>query len=366
MKHIKMIAAEEVIRDQRVIKEVIYLSELGYNVEILCWDREGEFTNKEFEYVHNVKIKRFYPRATYGSGWKQIVPFLKFIREIRKYLKNQEYEYLHCQNLDGFVAGYLVNNKKKIVFDMREYYEGREKNKLKKFIIKNIVRFAVNKSYSIIYVNNTQISKIDEREKSKFIHLPNYPKASLGICNKKEKLKETLNITYIGAVRQYKEFINLFEAVKNMDTVIIDIHGSGTAYNKLKEVENQYKNVNITGTYSPSKTAELYSNADISYCVYSMENENWRTGYSIKFFESIITKTPIIVSKGSALEELVTKHGIGFIVDGSNIKDINELIIYISNNKEILKEKERNIEKIQYKYTWENVVGSLNQVYNDY
>ena len=150
MKNVKIIAAEEISRDQRVLKEAKYIYELGYDVEILCWDRENEFVAKEVEYIDNVKIKRFFPKSLYGSGWRQIIPFIKFIIELKKHLKNQEYEYLHCQNLDGFIVGYLINNRKKIIFDMREFYEGREKNKVKKLVIKNIVRFGIKKSHNII------------------------------------------------------------------------------------------------------------------------------------------------------------------------------------------------------------------------
>ena len=362
MKNVKIIAAEEISRDQRVLKEAKYIYELGYDVEILCWDRENEFVAKEVEYIDNVKIKRFFPKSLYGSGWRQIIPFIKFIIELKKHLKNQEYEYLHCQNLDGFIVGYLINNRKKIIFDMREFYEGREKNKVKKLVIKNIVRFGIKKSHNIIYVNNTQISNIKQEYRGKLIYLPNYPSELLGKSIKKVETN-LLNISYIGGVRQYDEFKNLFEATKKIEKIRVNIHGMGTAYNRLKAIEDEYTNVNMTGRYNPSQTAELYGSSNIIYCVYSMNNENWRTAYPIKFYESIVTKTPIIVSKGSVLEEFLKENDIGFVVDGDNIEEIRLLIEDIKNNINILDEKVRNLEKIQFEYTWENVVNNLNFIY---
>lgn len=134
MKNVKIIAAEEISDDQRVLKEAEYLTNKGFNVEILCWDREGQFREKEIEIINTVRIKRFYPRAIYGSGLKQVIPFAKFIFLCRKYLKNREYDFLHCQNLDGFIVGYFIN--KNIIFDMREYYVGSARSLLKSFLLK--------------------------------------------------------------------------------------------------------------------------------------------------------------------------------------------------------------------------------------
>lgn len=364
MSNVKIIAGEEIIRDQRVMKEARYISSLGYKVEILCWDRNNEFKDKEIEYIDNIKIKRFFPKAIYGSGWKQIFPFFKFIQECKMYLKNQKYEYLHCQNLDGFLAGYLVNNNKKLIFDMREFYVGRERNKIKKVIVKYLVRFAVKKSYRILYVNDTQMKNISNKERNKMIYLPNYPNRSLGIVKSISNINSNhLNISYIGGVRQYHEFKNLFDATKEIENTIINIHGMGTSYTQLKKIESEYKNVNITGKYNPSQTADLYNEADLIYCVYSMDNENWRTAYPIKFYESIITKTPVIVSKGSILEEFLEKNNIGFVVDGSDITEIKKLVTYISRNRNILEEKIKNLEKIQFDYCWEEVVKNLDELY---
>lgn len=362
-KNVEIIATEEIIRDQRVIKEARYISELGYNVEILCWDREGEFINKATEFIGDIRIKRFFPRSVYGSGWKQILSFVRFVLEVKKYLRAKNYDYFHCQNLDGTVAGFLIDRKVKIVFDMREFYEGREKNKIKKLIIRKILNFACRISWKIIHVNETQIKGMDDNQKLKLVYLPNYPNFSLSNCKKKEN-HGNLNISYIGGVRQHEIFENLFTAVKGMDKVKVNLHGGGTAYKKLKQIEGKYENVNITGRYNPSETAKLYSNADIIYCVYSMDNLNWKTAYPIKFYESIVTKTPIIVSKGSVLEKFLKDHDIGFAVNGENVEEIRKLIICISENKYVLEEKVKNIEKIQFDYSWEKMVGNLDKIYN--
>ena len=72
---------------------------------------------------------------------------------------------------------------------------------------------------------------------------------------------------------------------------------------------------------------------------------------------------PVIVSKDSLLEKTVKKYDIGFSVDGTNEKDIESLIKKIQDNREILEQKRKNIEKIKNKFVWEDVVKNLEEIY---
>lgn len=363
MKKVKMVLTSTFDTDVRVYKEASYLVKKGYDVEILCWDRENEYKDKEVEILEGINIKRFYPYARYGTGLKQVKAFCEFIIECKKYLINEEYEYLHCHDLDGIITGYFArSNDSNLIFDMHEFYEINGNNQKIRYLIRFIVNFMQNKSKYIIYVNDIQTTKIKDSNKKKLIYLPNYP----DIKNYKNSFKtysEKLRVSYIGNVRQYDELKKLMDACNKINKIEIIIHGSGVAYERLKDIRDNYNNVEVTGRYEFAESAKLYSEADILYAVYSTNSLQSKMAYPIKFFESIITKTPIIVSKGTVLEEFVNEHGIGFAVDGDNIHEIRDLIEYINENRNILEEKEKRIEKIQYEYSWDEIVKNLDQAY---
>ena len=351
MHRVKMIVTNGFDPDVRVYKEAKYLVAKGFDVEILCWDREAKYEDREVELIDGIKIKRLFPRANYGTGYKQVVPYVKFIIACKNYLYGKDYEYLHCHDLDGVIVGYFCRRKKcKLIFDMHEYYGGQERKRKSKYIINFFINYMHNISNYIIYLNEIQRKAISNNNIEKLIFVPNYPEK--GYYSNINRLKtDKLRISYIGGVRQYNELKNLFDACIGIDDVNISIHGAGTAYSRLKEIEKNYNNVNITGEYHFSQSAEIYSDADILYVVYDIKNDNWRNAYPIKFFEAIITKTPVIVSKGSVLEEFLRENDIGFVVDGSNIGEIRDLIIGIINNRSLLDEKVKSLEKIQFKYT---------------
>ena len=100
--------------DVRVYKEAKYLVEKGFNVTILCWDRRCEYLNKEEESIDGIKIKRFFIPSVPGTGIKQLLPYFKFIKEVRKHLKDKEYTYLHCHDFDGFIVGMCTKKRKSL------------------------------------------------------------------------------------------------------------------------------------------------------------------------------------------------------------------------------------------------------------
>lgn len=364
MENIKMILTNRFDPDVRVYKEAKYLVSKGYDVEILCWDRENEYKNRELEELQGIKIKRFFPCAKYGTGYKQIISYIRFIKECKRYLKNKQYNYLHCHDLDGVIAGYICRSKYcSLVFDMHEFYEGQCISKIKRHLIRYLVNYMQDRSDAIIYLNELQKDAIKIKNTEKLVYLPNYPEyENYSNCEKNQCSK--LRISYIGVVRQYVELKNLFDACNSIDNISISVHGSGVAYEGLNSIKNNYKNVKVSGAYHFLDSSRLYSQTDVLYAIYPMNIMQNKESFPVKFFEAIITKTPIIVNKGSILEQFLKENDIGFAVDGSKIEEIRKLISYINDNRYLLNEKVKNLEKIRFKFSWEEVVVNLNGIYN--
>ena len=364
MKKVKMILTNGFDPDPRVYKEAKYLISIGMQVEILCWDRENVYLDKEIENIDGIEVKRFYPYSKYGSGMKQINAYFSFKKQVKQYLNNKDYDYIHCHDLDGIVIGNSAKNKAcKLIFDMHENYEINGRSQKIRYVMRAIVNHYQNKSDYIIYVDELQKDFMSHKNKNKSVCLPNYPRTvDFKYCTK--SVSDKLRISYIGSVRQYNELKVLIDACRELDNISINIHGTGVAYERLNSIKNEYSNVKVTGRYNFKQSSKLYNEADLLYVIYPTSSMQYLTSYPVKFFESIITKTPVIVGKNTVLEKFVRKYDIGFVVDGDNIEDVKKMITYIGENKNILENKIKNLEKIQYNYCWEEVVKHLNKIYN--
>jgi len=349
--------------DERVYKEAKYLIEKGFDVEIICWDRENEYIAKETEIYEGIKIKRFYPYAKYGTRLKQIKAFHQFIKLCKGYLEGKEYDYLHCHDLDGMLVSLFIKKKNiKTIFDMHEMYELQKANKRSRRLIRLLVKITQNKADFIIYQRYSSKETISKKNKNKLIYLPNYPERSR-FNNISKTSSDKLRIAFIGMVRCFDEMKNLMEAVKDIKEIEVSLHGEGVAYTQLKKIEENYSNVKVTGKFTIDHINELYQETDILYSVYPNSIPQYYFAFPVKFFQTIITKTPVIVSKGSILERFLKKYDIGFAVEGGNIDEIKTLIIKINSNKELLQEKKKNLEKIQYEYCWELISANLDKIY---
>lgn len=371
MKEVYMVLTNSFDPDVRVLKEALYLSNLGYKVRIYCWDRESRYDINE-KINNNIEIIRFHVKSKYGSGMKQIIPYFKFIIKLRFFLKKVKNKIIHCHDLDGIIAGYLAAKRNNIfIFDMHEYYELNGKNRKIRPFIHFIVGIYHKLSNYVIYVNKVQLTGIKKSISKKFVYLPNYPMYEDFFepkYHKKLFSKERVRISYIGAVRQFEILKNFIDVKSNFDNISINIHGNGVDLNRIRAYTHNMSEVNATGKYDYKLSKKLYKNTDILLAVYPSNNIQYNNSLPTKLFESIITLTPIIVNnRNSELSNFVISNNIGFSIDAESKKDIEDFYKFIEMDgfNKIYDEKVANLVKIQKKYSWETIVDNLNMVYKE-
>lgn len=362
-KKVYMILTNGFDPDVRVYKEAKYLASIGYLVEILCWDRKCEYLDRQEEEKDGFIIKRFPIKSTPGTGMKQLLKFIKFSIQVKKYLKNKKYEYLHCHDFDGILVGLYVKSlkRKNMIFDMHEIYEGMSYSKMK--IFKKLFNYSIKKSDYVIYVNNQQLINIERQQnlidKNKLIFLPNYPEEEDYIPVQKNK-SEQIRINYIGAIRDYTALKTLIDVGNKNLNFKIGLYGNGVKQKELSMLKHT-KNVSFYGKYDGIKEiSEIYRNTDILYCVYDPQNYNWKTSFPVKFYESIITATPVIVAKNTDIENFVKINKNGESVEYGNAQELEKTITKIIDN---YNDYEKNIQIIKHKYTWKDVEKNLDMIY---
>lgn len=356
-KQVYMILTNGFDPDIRVYKEAKYLVKKGFDVTILCWDRKCEYKDKQDDVLDNIKIKRFHILSKPGTGMKQLFPYMKFIRKVRKYLKNKEYKYLHCHDFDGILTGMLTKKKKdkKIIFDMHEIYNNYAYTK--NIFFSKIFKYVIKKSDSIIYVNDEQIKNIDKDDK--LIYLPNYPELeTYKPVNKTQS--DVIRINYIGSLRDYKSLKSLAEIHNNIENIKVGFFGMGVCYEQLKK-EYSSQAINIYGKYDGAKeSGRIYRDTDILYCAYDPNVQNWKNAYPVKLYEAVITLTPIIVTENTVAGKFVEENKIGEVIKYCNEKSIVQAIEKIKQN---YTEYTKNLEKITNNYEWNNIAKNLEKIY---
>jgi glycosyltransferase involved in cell wall biosynthesis len=363
VKHVTFILTNDFFPDVRVYKEAKYLVERGFNATILCWHRDVSRELPEHEILDGIELIRYKIPSVYGTGIKQLGAYWKYIKKCKYYLKSHNTDYLHCNDIDGVVAGFLANKKKvPFVFDMHEFYE--KGSSFQRGIIRAVVKFFLRRSIAGLYENAVYLTDDYKSVRSKLHPLRNYPDATMVQYLPKTE-SPLFRVAYHGVVRQYEEFIALFEAVKDMPDVRVDINGSGMTVTALKEREKEYSNVYVNGPYNGiTESTRLYSETDALFCGYDASDPNYHgDAEAIKFYEAICTGTPMIMTAGIGMAEKIEKNHFGVTCDTRSAESIKRAIQLLKNDKNLWNQFHECELSAASNYTWESAVKVLERIY---
>lgn len=361
--NITMLLTNAFEMDVRVYKEASYLIEQGNRVTILCWDRNKDSKLKAMDSKDNIDIVRFKEPSVAGSGYKQAGAFLRYALKCKKYLKEHQTDYVHCNDLDGMMAYQICGKRKPYVFDMHEYY--MRGGKFKQKIIKGLVGYFIKNSHYSLYENDGYLKLYPESVTKHLVPLKNYPD---GKCLQplEKTSSEMFRIGYHGCVRgQIPEFKALFEACKDMTDVRIDINGGGIDLEELNRMQEKYENVFVHGPYDGIRESNrLYQNTDVLFCGYNPNNPNYQGDAEVvKFYEAIVTGTPMIMTETLGMGDKVRKMQIGITADTREAEDVKKAVLFLKENEKKCQEFRENMLQISSIYKWEEAVKVLDKVY---
>ncbi|MDD6647451.1 MAG: glycosyltransferase [Firmicutes bacterium] len=351
--------------DVRVYKEAKYLVGKGFDVDVICWERNKESEKPQEEWHEGIHIIRFFIPSKYGTGIKQLKAYYKFYQTCKNYVNENKCDYLHCHDLTDGIIGMLVHKKTPYVFDMHEYYENAKprKNSIKHIIVEMVIK----NSLASLYENDIYLTPEYSGVREKLFPLKNYPDSNL-IKQKDKSESNYFRIGYHGGVRnQIEPFTALFEAVKDMDDVRVDVNGLGIDYEELKKIQENYSNVYVHGAFDGTKElSRLYESTDVLFCGYDPNDPNMQgVAEIVKYYEAVLTGTPMIATKSLAVGMRVENNQFGISVDTNDAKEIKKAIIRLKEDKKFWTNCSENEKRIASQYDWNEAVKILDNIYSN-
>lgn len=154
--------------------------------------------------------------------------------------------------------------------------------------------------------------------------------------NFSKKIKESgeFKIGYIGIIRYITPLRNLIDAVQILNQqskkCSVKFAGGGNQ-NSLLEHIKQPEYFNFLGSFEYSTTVStMHEDVDLIFAVYDRNDLNCQIAMPTKFYESILTKIPILVSSDTYVGDLVERLGIGRAVNGESVDALVEALSQIS------------------------------------
>ena len=206
MTSIVMILSNAFRPDSRAFKEAESLCTSGYNVTILCWDREGDYSPEESLPSGGMVIRIQNIRSNYGVGIRQLSRLPRFWLATFPLLDRLKPDLIHCHDFDTLPAGLVWGrlHNRPVIYDAREYYADLVKPRLRGLggwliyhIIRYTERFSARLASGIITVDGI-LGAIYRRLNSRVVIVGHYPTLQ-GFQSPSQVFKsDQLTLIYVG------------------------------------------------------------------------------------------------------------------------------------------------------------------------
>ena len=362
--------------DPRVYKEAKSLVKAGHEVYVIAWDREGKYPEEEV--VDGIKVIRLGPRATYGSAMVLKLP-LFYLNAFNLILKLKPHV-IHTHDFDTAVLGFIFKRLKgtKWIYDVHDLYftffsmEG--KTGFLQKVLRELVRridLLFTKHADQIIVATQSIGGTHEGLRECYVKEGIPPEKIMTIWNVPDvefferfdrlKLKKSNKFTigFIGPQRTVSNFIALFEAIKyEPEKYKVLLVGEGKSTKKLKQfVRERYSNLDVEffGNVDYKLVPNYYLLCDAVFAWYP-PRENIKRAIAIKVFESASLGIPVIVNKGSLMEDFVKEYRCGVAVETPSPMELQRALI-------LLRRMKFRSKMVQKKWNWRNEKRKLQRMY---
>lgn len=370
--HILMLLSNPCINDARVLNEANSLSEAGYKVTMLCWDREG--SNPERELLYNIEVirirnTRFMNILTFdilrmSHWWKHA--FVKALEINDK----TPLDAIHCHDLDTLPIGVELKAKFKIplVYDSHELWPDMLSRDLPYFFPTLFARMEKKAFPHVDHLITTHEPFLEELLKRAERQIPSTIVMNAKNIIHKDYQKpsnENLVAIYIGNLSKPRLVEGLIEAVLSLEGVEAVIGGFGKPrqFQKISNLAKPEKNIDFLGVVPVDKVLSHTLEADVVICMTDPNDKNNSRASANKQFEAMSCGRPLICSEGTEIANFTIKHGIGISVEHS-VKGLQGALVMLRDDANLREDLGRKaLSKACNEFNWKAQSEKLAAVY---
>lgn len=310
------------------IENRIRLERTLFDLHVVCWDRCKNMMpppQAEGFHLHCIRI------PAENDPMKRLLPYKRFCQAAKQLLRKIQPDMIHVQGLDMLrIACQMKRESKK---PLAVLYE-----------VADLHRLLVDRQYGLRRLAQTVLKKADIRyseqadlmiltseryydtyfkhfvPQRKVLYLPNIPNLSAFAAYRKKDPTHDFTVGFIGGVRYKKQMRHLIEAAQQCHMHLL-IAGFETEPAEIEPLCRAYDRGTWVGRFDYAReAAALYGKCDVMYAVYDADMANVRVALPNKLYEAVYCEMPLIVAKGTYLQQLVESWGVGLAIDHTSVE----------------------------------------------
>ena len=323
--------------DPRVHQEAKTLVENGYDVAIVCWDRDRKLPPQEV--ADGIRIERIYVRSTHGRGATQ-APFLllfwwsAYIRSLSK-----GFDIVHCHDFDTLPLGYLLARQKKakLIYDAHESYVDMLQNLpgFFKKIIYATENFFLKRVDLLVTVGETLKKALEGRGAKHACVVGNWKDPQRFMFRKEILEAERRNlrissgqlvISFISNLGRERQLPPLINAVADNPQLFLILGGDGPCKETAAEAARSHQNIVYLGRVPPSRVPLYTAISDIVFYGFDPENPNSKYSAPNKLFEALAAGKAVLTGDFGEVGAIVRERKCGLILNTFSEQEIKKIL----------------------------------------
>ena len=378
-------------QETRTTKEIKALTQRGYLVTFLAWDRDFKAPISERR-SRDPNLTSFNFKAPISERWEAG----DFQREIRLRLEAPwgskvilflpiwwcfvffklmltRWDIAHAGEFASIpptvIAGKL--KRKPVIYEMLDVYEDEI---LLPKVVRNIC-IKIDKLFmwlasSVILADKEEIEEVRGIPNSKVVTIYDSPPDTFGKVNiVNHRRNNTFTLFFAGLLSSVKalNLDKIFMAIKSIEGVKIVIAGYGDRVEEIKEWSHKMPDkIQFIGEITHAEVLERSAEADLLFVLRDPIVLVNKYICGSKLLEAMMCGRPILVNKGTSTANKVHEENCGLVVDANNIEEIKEAIIKLRDNPKLCEELGANARKAyDERYSWEIMEQRLLALYRE-
>ena len=368
METIAYIRNADIYYDSRATKEIKAFLEAGYRVAVLGWNRTGNAAEKcreAFPETDRISFRFYEQPMPNGIGMRNIGKLAGWFRWVKQTLnKADDIDIVHACDLDGAIGAcrYCAKRKVKLVYDIFDYYVDTHNNI--PTILKGIIE---RKEISII--NGADLTIICTEERKAQIRKAS-PRKVIAVHNSPDlpdvpESETRFDYVYCGSLGAERLFGDILRQYGSNQDLTFFLAGFGTYSTEAAKLAERFSNLQFGGLLNYAQVLEKEAEAVCLSAVYDPSWKNHQLCAPNKFYEALALGKPVIVCRGTGIDQIVEKYRIGMVIDYQAEQFYQAIRFYKSHPEECKRIRKEARELYNRTYQWSVMRSRLLKAYNE-
>lgn len=357
--------------DPRVEKTARTLRQAGYEVLVLGWDRTASLPKREKR--EGFTVKRLPIRARFGSGLGNLPQLVRWQIGLVIWLicHRHAYDLIHACDFDTVLPALLMKFlwRKAVIYDIFDFYADhlRKTPGWIKQIIRKVDLWVIGRADAVILADEARRAQIigaSPRELEIIYNSPEDMNVNLDSGEVLGADRKALHLAYVGLLQAERGLFELLDVLEKHTDWHLDLAGFGGDEQAILKRIRKMPNVTWHGRVDYHRALTLSAAADVLLATYDPLIPNHRYSSPNKVFEAMMLGKPIIVARGTNMDNIITQADCGLVVDYGSVLALEQALCTLVGDPQLRLRLGQNGRRVyEQKFAWKIMADRLLSLY---